>query len=243
MATQSVKIVDGTTTSIQDSGLLSKQMTIATPWVLPQRHPTSQRMQLCQAHKLAETMHWATQILTKKTDRRNVPNNADFNRASGSESVLENNFHSRKLDGGTKSEFSHQDHFWLQDPTRIPPGSCNCWHFWLQDPIRILVRSCQDPTRILHLLALLASGSHQDPIRIPPGSCICDDFWLQDPIRISPGSCICWHFWLQDPTRILDPARNQGHCRCVWKKLCERNLWKKLPEFNDGHAANNQGIT
>ena len=34
-----------------------------------------------------------------------MPNNADFNSASGSESVLENNFHSRKLDGGTKSEF------------------------------------------------------------------------------------------------------------------------------------------
>ena len=53
---------------------------------------------------------------------------------------------------------------------QILPGSCICWHFWLQDPIRIPPGSCQDPTRILHLLALLASGSHQDPTRIPSGS-------------------------------------------------------------------------
>ena len=38
------------------------------------------------------------------TDRRNAPNVADFNRASVSEFGQENNFRSRKLDGGTKSE-------------------------------------------------------------------------------------------------------------------------------------------
>ena len=41
----------------------------------------------------------------KRTIERNVPNDADFNRVSGSESDLENNFRSEKLDGGKKSEF------------------------------------------------------------------------------------------------------------------------------------------
>ena len=38
------------------------------------------------------------------TDKRNAPNTVDFNRASVSEFGQENNFRSKKLDGGTKSE-------------------------------------------------------------------------------------------------------------------------------------------
>ena len=40
----------------------------------------------------------------ERTNRRNAPNTADFNRSCASEFSQENNFRSKKLEGGTKSK-------------------------------------------------------------------------------------------------------------------------------------------